>query len=209
MSTEPNRNNRFLEVIAVLLLGITTVGTAWCGYQASQWNGQQSDLARASSDQRVEANRLFGLATQKTSYDASIIAQYAEIYRQGDQTLLDFFKKTLIRPDFLPTLQAWETEVRAGGTPTSLFSDQAYIDSQFGGYKDAAAQSEATGLASQAAGDTGNSYVVTTILLAIALFFAGVTSSFLYTPARVFLLILGFGTLAVAALRLSDLPVIW
>lgn len=209
MSTEPRRSNRFLEVIAVLLLGITTVGTAWCGYQASQWNGEQGDLARASSDQRVEANRLFGLATQKTSYDASIIAQYAEIYRGGDQTLLEFFKKTLIRPDFLPTLEAWEDQVKAGGTPTSLFSDQAYLDAQFGGYKDTAAQSEATGLASQAAGETANSYVVTTILLAVALFFAGVTSSFQFTPARVFLLILGFGTLAVAASRLADLPVIW
>jgi hypothetical protein len=209
VSTEPKRSNRFLEVIAVLLLGITTIGTAWCGYQASQWNGEQGDLARASSDQRVEANRLFGLATQKTSYDASVIAQYAEIYRSGDTALLDFFKKTLIRPDFLPTLESWETQVRAGGVPTSLFSDQAYLDSQFGGYQEAAAKSEASGVASQEAGDTANQYVVTTILLAIALFFAGVTSSFQFTPARVFLLILGFGTLAVAGSRLTELPVIW
>jgi hypothetical protein len=196
---EPRRNNRFLEVIAVLLLGITTVGTAWCGYQASQWNGEQGDLARESSDERVEANRLFGLATQKTSYDSSIIAQYATAARNGDQQLMDFFKSSLVRPEFLPTLESWEAQVRAGGTPTSLFEDQAYLD----------AQSEATGLASQAAGDTANSYVVTTILLAVALFFAGVTSSFQFTPARVFLLILGFATLGVAASRLADLPVIW
>lgn len=211
MSTdpEPRRNNRFLEVIAVLLLGITTVGTAWCGYQASQWNGEQGDLARESSDQRVEANRLFGLATQKTSYDSSIIAQYATAARSGDQQLMDFFKTSLVRPEFLPTLENWEAQVRAGGTPTSLFEDQAYLDAQFGTYREAVAKSEATGLASQAAGDTANSYVVTTILLAVALFFAGVTSSFQFTPARVFLLILGFATLGVAASRLADLPVIW
>lgn len=209
MSTEPRQSNRFLEVIAVLLLGITTVGTAWCGYQASQWNGAQGDLARTSSDQRVEANRLFGLATQKTSYDSSIIAQYAAAASAGDQRLMDFVKSSLVRPEFLSTLEAWEAQVRAGGSPTSLFEDQAYLDREFGGYRDAAAQSEATGLASQAAGETANSYVVTTILLAVALFFAGVTSSFQYTPARVFLLVLGFGTLAFAASRLADLPVIW
>lgn len=209
MSTEPRRNNRFLEIIAVLLLGITTVGTAWCGYQASQWNGEQGDLARQSSDQRVEANRLFGLATQKTSYDSTILAQYAAAASGADQRLMDFIKQSLVRPEFLPTLESWESEVRAGGSPTSLFEDQTYLDTQFGGYRDAVAASEASGLQSQAAGETANSYVVTTILLAVALFFAGVTSSFQFTPARVFLLILGFGTLAVAALRLSDLPVVW
>src|SRR6478736_5404153 len=62
---EPPGSHEVLEIIAVLILGITTVGTAWCGYQASQWNGAQSDLARESSEDRVEAGRLFGLATQK------------------------------------------------------------------------------------------------------------------------------------------------
>ena len=33
--------DRILEILAVLLLGITTVGTAWCGYQASQWSEAQ------------------------------------------------------------------------------------------------------------------------------------------------------------------------
>ena len=67
--------SRILEIIAVLLLGITTVGTAWCGYQSSQWNGAQGDLAREASDERVEASRLFGLATQRFSYDASFIGR--------------------------------------------------------------------------------------------------------------------------------------
>ena len=30
------------------LVDITTVGTAWCGYQSSQWNGEQGDLAPSS-----------------------------------------------------------------------------------------------------------------------------------------------------------------
>ena len=36
--------DRFLELIVVLLLGITTIGTAWCGFQATRWNGQSGDL---------------------------------------------------------------------------------------------------------------------------------------------------------------------
>ena len=99
--------------------------------------------------------------------------------------------------------------VDAGGTPTSLFTDSTYLDQQFGDYKAAVDKAEQATQASQAAGDTANGYVVTTILLAVALFFAGVTSSFQYAPARVFLIILALGTIAIAASRLADLPVIW
>jgi hypothetical protein len=200
---------RVLEIIAVLLLGITTVGTAWCGYEASQWNGQQSDLARESSDDRVEAGRVFGLATQKVAYDSSVIAQYAAAAQAGNTALTDFYRKTLVRPPFLPLLDKWEAEVRAGGTPTNLLQDQDYLDAQFADYKTVTASAEAKSAESQAAGDAGDQYVVTTILLAIALFFAGVTSSFRYRPAQAFLLILAIGTVAVAASRLADLPVLW
>jgi hypothetical protein len=182
--------DRLIEIVAVLMLGITTVGTAWCGYEASQWNGQQSDLARQSSDERVEAGRLFGLATQKVAYDSSIIAQYAVAAQAGNTALTDFYRKTLVRTDFLPVLDKWIAEVKAGGTPTNLTEDQDYLNAQFKDYKAATASAEALSAESQAAGNTGDQYVVTTILLAVALFFAGVTSSFRYRPAQAFLLIL-------------------
>ena len=70
--------DRLTEMIAVLLLGIATVGKAWCGYQSSRWNSEQQDLGRRASDERVEANRLFGLALQTVQYDANMIAQYAQ-----------------------------------------------------------------------------------------------------------------------------------
>jgi hypothetical protein len=201
--------DRLIEIVAVLMLGITTVGTAWCGYEASQWNGQQSDLARQSSDERVEAGRLFGLATQKVAYDSSIIAQYAVAAQAGNTALTDFYRKSLVRSDFLPVLDKWIAEVKAGGTPTNLTEDPNYLNNEFADYKAATAQAEALSAESQAAGNTGDQYVVTTILLAVALFFAGVTSSFRYRPAQAFLLILAVGTVAVAASRLADLPVLW
>jgi len=123
--------DRLIEIVAVLMLGITTVGTAWCGYEASQWNGQQSDLARQSSDERVEAGRLFGLATQKVAYDSSIIAQYAVAAQAGNTALTDFYRKSLVRSDFLPVLDKWIAEVKAGGTPTNLTEDPDYLNNEF------------------------------------------------------------------------------
>lgn len=209
MSNKPESTfgDRVLEIIAVLLLGITTVGTAWCGYQASQWNGEQGDFARAASDQRVEGSRLFGVASQRVAYDASVIGQYAQAVQAGNDGLAEFYIKTLVRPDFVPLLKEWQAQVQAGGTPTSLFEDKAYLDSQFGGYQAASDQAEQDDLLSRAAGDNADAYVITTILLAVALFFAGVTGSFRYRPARVILLFLAVGTIAFAATRLADLPI--
>ncbi len=204
---KPTLGERVIEVLAVLLLGIATVGTAWCGYQSSQWNGAQTDYARESSDERVEASRLFGLATQQIAYDANIVSQYAQAVQTGNTQLTQFYRQYLVRPAFLPLLDQWQAEIQAGGTPGSLFENQEYLTAQFADYQKAVAQSEAYTALSQEASETSDAYVITTIMLAIALFFAGVTSSFRYQPARVFLIILCLGTVAYAAVRLADLPI--
>ena len=43
----PGRAERRLELAAVLLLALTTLATAWCGYQAARWSGEQSQALRA------------------------------------------------------------------------------------------------------------------------------------------------------------------
>ena len=199
-------SDRILEIVAVLLLAVSTLGTAWCGYQSSQWNGVQTDLSRQSSDERVEANRQFGLATQKVAYDSTLVAEYAQAVRTGDTKLQQFYRDALIRPEFLPQLDAWQDDIQAG-QKVNIFSDPVYLKTQFQQYNDAAAKAEDANVASQAAGNTADDYVLITILLAVALFFAGVTSSFRYKPARALLIVMALGTIAVAASRLVDLPV--
>jgi hypothetical protein len=201
------RGERLLEILAMLLLGIATVGSAWCGYQASKWNGEQSSIARSASDARVEASRLFGLATQAVSYDASFVATYAQAYQAGNTTLTTFYRTSLVRPAFLPVLDEWEAEVKAGKAPANLLSDPAYLDAQYGPYREAEARSETLSLASEEAGNNSDAFVLTTLLFAVALFFAGVTSSFRFRTVRIFLLIGAVVTIAFAAARLIDLPV--
>ena len=118
--------DRILEILAVLLLGITTVGTAWCGYQASQWSEASDDQARVAADQHVEGARLFGAAMQRVSYDSMLVAQYAQARAEGKENLLRFYRETLVRPAFLPVLQRWEAEVQQGRAPVGLAEDKDY-----------------------------------------------------------------------------------
>jgi hypothetical protein len=207
MNREFTGIDRLIELVAVFVLGIATVGTAWCGYQATQWNGVQATAMTASTDARVEVSRLFGLATQKASYDSSMIAQYAQAVQTRNTKLATFYRQTLIREELLPVIDRWEAEIRAGGIPTRLIDDTSYMNAQFGPYRSASAKADAATAQSLRAGDVQHSYVITTILLAVALFFSGVTSSFTWRPARVLLVLGAIASLGVAAVTLADLPV--
>jgi len=207
MNHEGSFVDRLIEMVAVLVLGLATVGTAWCGYQASQWNGAQSAATSTSTDQRVEASRLFGVATQRVSYDSSMIAQYAQAVQAKNTQLVAFYRATLIREELLPVIDRWETQIRSGGTPTRLVDDTSYMDDQLGPYRTSTAKADASTKEALHAGDISHDYVITTILLAVALFFSGVLSSFGYRPARLLLLMAAIATVAVAAVNLADLPI--
>lgn len=207
MTPAERRGTRIIEVIAVVLLGIATIGSAWCGYQASRWNGREGELARDASNAETEGARLFGLATQTVSYDASVIAQYAQAYSADNERLMAFFRATLVRPGLEPILDEWEQQIAAGEMPTRLLDDADYLDEQLGPYRETVAESQAATDASSAAGDYADDYVLTTLLLASALFFAGLTTSFRLRFARVLLLAGSGVTLAYAAARLVDLPI--
>ena len=202
-----HRNHRILEVLAVVLLGVATIGSAWCGYQATRWNGDENELARQASNLQVEAARQFGLATQVVSYDSNMIAQYARAVSEGNERLQQFFKASLIRPAFLPTLERWEEDVADGGSPTNLLVDDEYLEEQLTGYRDTEARAQAMTAEAEEASSHADDYVLTTLLLASALFFAGLTTSFRVRFAQLMLLTGSVVLIAYAASRLADLPI--
>lgn len=204
---EPAESHRLIEIITVLILGIATLGTAWCSYEAYQWNSAQSDLAQQTTSAELNANRLFGLATQKVTYDTSLLADYATAYRANDTKLMDFYRQSLMRPQLLPFLDKWIAEVKAGQAPTNLLSDQAYLDLVMADYNTAAATVSSLDQQAKQAGSIADRYLVTTILLAVGLFFGGVTSSFKWTPAKLATIALAVIAIGIAASRLVDLPV--
>jgi hypothetical protein len=206
-STTTHSRNRLLEVVAVAFLGVATIGSAWCGYQATRWNGEEGDLARESATLQVEAARQFGLATQTVSYDSNTISQYANAAAAHNDDLMRFYRETLVRPEFLPVLNRWEQQLAAGASPDNLLEDEEYLDSQLDPFRETEARAEALSAEAQRAGNEADDYVLTTLILASALFFAGLTTSFRVRFAR--LLLLGGASLliAYAASRLVDLRI--
>jgi hypothetical protein len=165
-------------------------------------------LTAVSATQRLEGSRLFGLATQRITYDSMVVAKYAEASQQGNVGLQRFYRQSVVRPQFLPFLNRWEAAVKAGNPSVGVFEDKDYLAGQFADYNKAIAAADQAAQKSQEADEIAEDYVGTTILLASALFFAGVTSSFLSRFSRVLLLIAATGAVAVAAARIASLPII-
>ena len=154
----------------------------------------------------MQADALNGKVGKTIAYDASMVAQYADAVIAEDDRRQEFLRRVLMRPDFLPFLDAWRAEIRAGRTP-NLTADQAYRDSVTKAYREAESRAEGLATSASAAGQVGDSYVLMTVLLAISLFFAGVTSSFRYPTVRTALLLACALAIAVAGSRIIDLPV--
>jgi hypothetical protein len=199
--------DRFLEIFAVVMLGVATVGTAWCGLQATLWSGQREELASATALQRMESNRLFGVATQALAYDANSLSQYAVAVRADDQKLQELYLDMIMRPAFVPFVTDWQAQIEAGGKPANLLQNQEYLATLQGPYLASDAKAEKMAVEGREAGKFGDAYVLTTVLLAMSLFFAGVTSSFRYPVVRMTLLAGCFLAIGLAAVRLVDLPI--
>jgi hypothetical protein len=86
--------------------------------------------------------------------------------------------------------------------------DKDYLSGQLAPYQATQAKAEAIDVESQKAGENGDEYVLTTLLLATALFFAGVTTSFKVQLARLVLLFMAGMAIAYAAAKIAGLPVV-
>src|SRR5207344_3450181 len=130
---------------------------------------------------------------------------YAQATADKNEGLKKFYRQTLVRPAFLPILDKWEAQIAAGVLPTNLLQDQDYLNAQFADYRRVDASAVASTAASEVAGNNSDAFVLTAIFLAVALFFAGVTSSFRYPPVRYLLLAAAAVTLAFSTARLVGL----
>jgi len=60
---EPKKKRDLFDVVAVFVLSLTAVLTAWCGFQASKWGGDMSiSFSQASSALSDKADAKFSAA---------------------------------------------------------------------------------------------------------------------------------------------------
>src|SRR4051794_7870518 len=95
-----------VEILATLLLALAAIGTAWSGYQANRWNGEQVKAGSRTNGLRIEAARAQGLSEAETQVDVATFIEWVNAYATADEALQDFYL-TRFRAEFRPAFDAW------------------------------------------------------------------------------------------------------
>jgi hypothetical protein len=205
--TAAARRARF-EPIALLLLSLATVGTAWCSFQAAAWGGVSQRMTNLSmvAGRRAAAAEL--KAQQMGLLDVLLFSQYINARSSTNEPLARFYAERF-RGEARTAFEAWMATKPFENTnaPAHPFVAEFYQPRLLEEARAAETESQQIWQQAGEAGRTSRNYVLLTVLLASALFFGGIASKFDSPWVRRTVIGLGLALLVFAAARLWLLPV--
>ena len=197
-----------LEVIATILLSLATLGTAWSGYQASRWNGEQAKAFSRATGARIESAKAASLASAQTQVDVATFTQWVNAYALDQKELADFYFARF-RKEFKPAVEAWvATRPRQNpAAPLTPFAMPEYRVAAQATSLRLEAEAERWSAKAQQNVQRATNYVLCVVLFAAVLFFAGISTKLKTLLLRRVLLGLGVTILLVTAAWLATFPV--
>lgn len=188
------RGRTWQEVLVTVLLVVAALGTSWSSYQATRWNGEQAKAAGRTNAIRIDAARAQGQAQAQTQVDVATFIAWVDADRRGEADIADFYADRF-RPEFRPAFTAWmatrpSTNPDAPPTPFAMAQYQL-ASRQEAERLDAAAAASASEVLRDL--QIASNYVLTVVLYAVVLFFAGMSTKI--AGRRLRWILLGVGCL--------------
>lgn len=214
----------WVDLTLAVVMALAAVGTAWAGFQSTKWSGVQANSYAQAGAARTESNRASTQAGQQRVIDVvaftswlgalqqEIIADPSTrpdgVYQPREGTLSGFLFARF-RDEFRPAVDAWLAtrplvDPDAPATPFSLPAYQLAADAQAGSLAEQAEQLSTT---ARTANQRSDNYVLTAVVFALVLFFAGVAGRAHGRRAQRLLFALAVAALLGAAVLLATLPV--
>ena len=181
----PDRAERVIELFAVLLMSVTTLATAWSGYQAARWSGEQSQNYARASTLRIKSQDQSTAAGQLRIDDLVLFNGWLDARERGDRALAAIYRRRF-RPDFVPAFDAWTAQrpfTSATPVPGPLYMPE-YRLPESARAATLNASADARYAAGTAAKDNGDDYILSTLFFAAVLFFAGISLRLDWRPLR-------------------------
>jgi hypothetical protein len=204
----PERGRTWQEVIVTVLLVVAALATSWSSYQATRWNGEQAEAASRTSAIRIEAARAQGLADTQRQIDVATFIAWADANRRGETELADFIVDRF-RAEFRTAFTAWMATrpfTNPDAPPTPFAMDQYRLaPRQEAERLDAAAETSAAEVRRDI--QRASNYVLTVVLYAVVLFFAGMSTKIGNRRLRWILTVAGCLVLVAALAWLTSFPV--
>ena len=191
----PRPHSEAHELVAVILLSLVAVLTAWCGFESAKWGGDSAVAFSEASAARIEASDFESQARDARSVDLAVYTQWVLAEANANTPLADFVEQRF-SPEFAVAFDAWEADGRQEKGP---FAMPEYVPP---GTADAeAATARANDLQADALdfNEKGDNYSLMTVLFALVLFLAAIAQRGISLLASRIVLGLA-GVLAIAGL---------
>ena len=202
------REEHVLELLAILLLGLTTLATAWSGYQAARWSGEQSQNFARASTMRIKAQAQTTLAGQLRIDDLVLFNSWLDAREGGERELAVLYRRRF-RPDFVPAFDAWIAQrpfTTRAAVPGPLYMPEYRLPETA---RAAALDAQADELyrAGTKAKTNDDRYILSTLFFAAVLFFAGISLRLAWRPLRYVVLGMAGALLLAGAVYVLTLPI--
>lgn len=173
-----NRQNKWIETITTILLSAASILSAWCVYEASQWNGEQ--FFRIEDENNADRKRMQKVIAsyQRQSAEVTLFLQYVDAVTTENKEKADFLLKRF-PPHLKKALYAWKAldPLNNPEAPVSPMQMKEYVPPE---KEDIDRYTEQAMQFKQAANRSDNhsdNYMLLSLVLSSVLFFCGLSGT--------------------------------
>lgn len=224
-----------LELIVVILLGITALCTAWASWIGSLHGGNQATNYTISNNLASEGNSEYNAGVQQMNQDMLLWNDISDmqmtiLFAQAndDQLTLDrtcyqlFYKLDENLSEDMAQSIGWDYQLSQAeyddptatvlawleeeSSMTSPFFDEDYVASYFTAANDLLAESQATLEQGRKDNANGDAFGLVTVIYSVVLFLLGISGSFKNTKNKYALVIISLVAFAGATIYMLTLP---
>jgi hypothetical protein len=159
------------EIVAVFLLSITAILTAWCGFESSKWGGQMSIEFSQASSARIQSVDLASESRDWQAVDLAIYMQWVDATASGDTALAEYYEERFTAEFAV----AFADGQDGGESVKSPFAEPSYVPVGSEESAEKAKQADAEFAAALESNQRGDNYSLLTVLFAMVLFFTAMS----------------------------------
>lgn len=195
-----------IEIVSAAVLAIGGLLTTWAGYQSALWNGAQQSRYTEFGAYRQQAAQQQLQVNQERTVDVMLFSAWMNARASEEWSLARFYRERF-PPQLKTAFDDWEKLRRRDGAPASPFAMPQYrrADPQAASMEAGAAAAYAKG---QEANGIADKFSQGNVMLAMAMFFAGISQTFRISPLRIVLVGFAIATCALGVLRVLSLPIL-
>lgn len=199
----------WIELVATVVLSLAVLLAAWSAYQATRWSGEQAKAATTFTSTMTRWTDVTTVLTAQLIADDQTVAAWITMAADGNEVGMEAIEERV--SDFLrPGFEAWLASAPPGeippGTPfdTPEFEESSgeILETRDALFEEAFAAAEAAGEANQ----TADNFVLVTVVMAAAMFFAGVGTKLRGRGVRIMMLAAASVLFIAGAVVIASLP---